>query len=221
MRDSIKNSTKYRQNYFVGSKTNQRNICKAHGYTYQRFVVSLTRSMVWGNTGQELTNNNSQKDNILKIQLPSNWYSFHINVITEIYADRTHLTANVDWSLCAANILMVFGTPTVDIVIIRCPILTSFTRNKNLTPKERLLNQAQKHTRIQPYELYYDCMTDDLMFFQSEFTYHWKLHNKSIDTTIKNSWCNDGCSTTNSFHKCREKKLLLQSIIINHMKSIW
>lgn len=45
-----------------------------------------------------------------------------------------YLTAKVDWSLWVANFFIVFGTPTVEIVIILCPICISYKKpNQNPT----------------------------------------------------------------------------------------
>ena len=59
--------------------------------------------------------------------------NYHTKII-DFLLQMIYLTANVDWSLWEASFLIVFGTPTVDIVIILCPICTSL-KNKKDPPK--------------------------------------------------------------------------------------
>lgn len=58
-----------------------------------------------------------------------NMHTF-LNAIPITLIKWTNLTANVDWSLWSASLAMVLGTPTVEIVIILCPIPTSYWAEK-------------------------------------------------------------------------------------------
>lgn len=71
--------------------------------------------------GQLLTNKQTASENG-----PQNYHTKIIDFLLQMI----YLTANVDWSLWEASFLIVFGTPTVDIVIILCPICTSLKTRK-------------------------------------------------------------------------------------------
>jgi len=52
------------------------------------------------------------------------------STIYSLFTLLQYLKANVDWSLWEASFWIVFGTPTIDIVIILCPICTSWWNKK-------------------------------------------------------------------------------------------